>query len=234
MKKRLLAITLISWFGILLSVAPASPFECPESIDAASTVTVVPKGWDAVPGGTRFPFESITVFDGHPRGEASLVPDRDVEDAKGKAAVSEWLFEGGAKDAWFTCSYRGVPSSLAMRIPDGARRCSVTAHHESWGWQYDRTITCDTGTQAPLDALYRDLGKTCDRISLPNSMAQENAREREARMADLEKRRAGLVDQFRTPAGRAYLESRLGGITDELERRCVTQALKELEGRGSR
>jgi hypothetical protein len=128
------------------AVVSARPFvvECPAALDASSKVSVVPKGWTAVPGETHFAFDNITVFDGQPMDRASLVPDRDLEESEnGKTAVSEWLFPEGAKNIWFTCSYRGTPSSLAMKVSSVVLRCTTLSRRESWGWRHEPKIICE-------------------------------------------------------------------------------------------
>jgi len=121
--------------------------ECPASLNATSSVTMAPTGWEAVPGETRFPFERLAIFDGHPTDRASLVPDRGLEDsADGKTGVSEWRFPGGTKNIWLGCTYRGTPSMLARRIADGTLKCSAIAGRESWGWEFDRKLVCEKAT----------------------------------------------------------------------------------------
>jgi hypothetical protein len=142
---RVCFIALIAYAGV--AFADSLPLECPAMLSATSNVTSVPKGWTAVPGDTEFHFDNVAVFDGHPMNRASLVPDRGLEEAKDeKTGVSEWQFPGGAKDKWLGCSYRGTPSTLAIRIPDGTLKCSVHARQEPWGWQHERKFVCEKAT----------------------------------------------------------------------------------------
>ena len=128
----------------LTGAAAAITYECPATLEVTPTVAAVPKGWSAVPGETRFQFENISIYDGHPKGLASLVPDKNVGASKSeRTGVAEWRFPGGAHDVWLGCNYSGTRSSVAIRVPDGMQRCSVTARRERWGWQHDRKLTCD-------------------------------------------------------------------------------------------
>lgn len=131
---------------VLPAAASGRPFvfECPASLDASSKVTAMPKGRIPVSGETPFPFDNITIFYGNPKDRVSMVPDRDLEETKdGKTGVSEWQFPGGAKNIWFTCSYRGTPSSLGVKVPNGMLRCRAISRRESLGWVHARKLVCE-------------------------------------------------------------------------------------------
>lgn len=144
------AVTVVAHFcafavAMCAAVAHAGPIvlECPVTIEVSSRVTNVPKGWIVVPGATQRAFDNIAIFDGHPKERASLVPDRDLEESgNGQTGISEWSFPSGSKNMWLGCSYRGTPSELALRLPDGIRKCSVQARKEAWGWEHERKVVC--------------------------------------------------------------------------------------------
>lgn len=136
---QLLSLTLVG----LATTAQSAPLsiECPASIKPTASVNIVPPGWSVVSGEASSPFDSLAIFDGNPSELASLVPDRDLPDAKvGARGEAEWEFEGGAKNIWVGCAYARTTVSLAQVIPDGVMKCRVQATREKDGWQLARKV----------------------------------------------------------------------------------------------
>jgi hypothetical protein len=67
----------------------------------------------------------------------------------------------------------------------------------------------------------------CNRVRLPNSMAQSEEVDRDARMRRLAERRGALARSLADRDGIAYLNQRLAATNDELDSRCVAELLSD-------
>src|ERR1051325_5192028 len=73
-----------------VSAAPSST--CPPTLVAAQTLTGGVAGWEPFEDDTPVQLMSVSVFDGHPRERASLVPDSDTASAGRRGAG--WVLPG--------------------------------------------------------------------------------------------------------------------------------------------
>jgi len=68
---------------------------------------------------------SVSVYDGHPSGMATLVPTAASE--KNKKRISRWNLtpNSGAGGYWVACNYSNTLLMVAKRVPSSASVCEV-------------------------------------------------------------------------------------------------------------
>jgi hypothetical protein len=104
---------------------------CPKSIHTKQTIESAPPGWKAANGKGEHSLAAITLFDGPPEQEASLVYDSYI---KGKTADrATWKFDP-SQHIWISCIYQGTEITLAKPLSEKTTECRVS---------YSRSIHID-------------------------------------------------------------------------------------------
>src|SRR5579862_8588154 len=112
------------WKSILLSalltggLCAADFMPCPARVDVQRQQLAKPvAGWAAAQGSeARHDLWFVTLYDGEPKGMASLVPDT------GSRLKSGWtLAPAGAY--WLECHYTQTTIVLSRQVPAGAKLC---------------------------------------------------------------------------------------------------------------
>jgi len=69
-------------------------------------------------------FSGVTIYSGHPRERASLVPE---EKSNGKNTyVAHWQFTPSEKETvWISCHYLGTHATYTMELPTKTTFCEV-------------------------------------------------------------------------------------------------------------
>jgi hypothetical protein len=109
---------------------PAPSATCPSDISVAQSLSAPATGWDSFEDDTPTQLMSVGVFDGHPREQASLVPDSDTESA-GRRVVVWQLAEKPARGYWLACYYDHSRIALTRMLPAGITRVEVTRDPQS-------------------------------------------------------------------------------------------------------
>lgn len=129
MKGIWIALALV--FAVLVScsgdraAASSDSLVCPKAIPVQQTLPATEPGWGTFEDDTPAQLMNVALFEGHPKGKASLVPDEEAE-ADGRA-VSRWhLLENGTRRYWIACYYDHSRIGLTRQVPSGAKVCEVT------------------------------------------------------------------------------------------------------------
>ena len=122
----------------LLPQKQASSFTllCPADISTVQTSTAVPEGWEVFVDttNTRHFLESISLYSGHPRDMASLVPDNEG-DTSDESSV--WtIFPDAGRSYWVSCKYHDTDIMLIKSFVI-TKSCVVTAKPEVNSVQVD-------------------------------------------------------------------------------------------------
>lgn len=122
--------------------AQAAPLvlSCPATVSVADSAQA-PAGWEAVPSAQPHAFSNVSLFSGHPREMASLVPDK--QSRSGKQLVSTWSLPGGSEPYWLACGYTQTTQQLAQRLPAGLSRCTATHTGPSAALQASPEVRCE-------------------------------------------------------------------------------------------
>lgn len=106
---------------------PVGLVKCPESPTVEESFRDVDAGWEVVrdEGKRGVHLTSISVYDGHPSGMATLVPNAASE--KNKKRISRWnLTPNTGAGYWVACNYSNTLLMVAKRVPSSASTCEVS------------------------------------------------------------------------------------------------------------
>jgi len=130
-------------FGLLLVGADAKAvvvFKCPYEVSTTQSLKgAVPSEWepllDTLNGNQLI--ERISVYDGHPKEGADLIPDN-VGKNGGKKEDSYWSFTPG-RTYWLACFYSQNVIRLVQKIPSDVKKCTLKIHP---AYQRPVSLTC--------------------------------------------------------------------------------------------
>lgn len=123
---------LIGALTILLTVPahagePIGLVKCPESPAVEESFRGVDAEWEVVrdEGKRGVHLVSVSVYDGHPSGMATLVPTTSSE--KNRKRISRWhLAPNSEAGYWVACNYSNTLLMIAKRVPSSAGVCEVS------------------------------------------------------------------------------------------------------------
>jgi hypothetical protein len=122
--KLLAAMCLVASAGTCFA---SEAYTCPTKITYASASVAVqnmPPGFESlVPASTVSFLTGSNMFNGHPKEEASLMPNFSSPDGK----IDRWDFVGDfSRGKWISCDYERGFVRLVKRVDDSAKSCTAT------------------------------------------------------------------------------------------------------------
>ena len=128
--KRRRSQTLLS--GIVLTgllTAPASCLAqgivCPKTVAVKQELAGVEPPWEALQEEVPSQLMSVTIFDGHPKQRATLVPDAEAK-RNGNRVYTWHLASNRTQTYWIGCSYDRTNMMLIRPLDPGIASCQVT------------------------------------------------------------------------------------------------------------
>ncbi|MGH7924300.1 MAG: STY0301 family protein [Candidatus Binatus sp.] len=97
---------------------------CPPTIKVEQQASAPAPDWTVTYSGYETAIAGVTVFDGPPADEASLVPDS--EKTAGDYMVQTWKLTKSDRGYWLQCNYANTTAQIARRLPADVARCDVT------------------------------------------------------------------------------------------------------------
>jgi hypothetical protein len=125
--------------GLAAQAAPLV-LSCPATVSVAASAQA-PAGWEAVPSTQPLSFSNVSLFSGHPREMASLVPD--TQRRSGKQLLSTWNLPGGSERYWLACGYTQTTLQITLRLPAGLTRCTATHAGPNAALQASPELRCE-------------------------------------------------------------------------------------------
>ena len=115
-------------FRLALLLAPLLAFgadvTCPPSMDTRQQASSPPAEWTVSRDDGASHLAGITIYDGPPSEQASLVYDNRTSGKGTWAAV--WTFPAGPPRPYFlACSYEGTKLILSRQLPAATKECRV-------------------------------------------------------------------------------------------------------------
>jgi hypothetical protein len=83
--------------------------------------------WAVSYSGYETALAGVTIFEGPPAEQASLVPDN--EKTVGDNVIQTWRLTRSDRGYWLQCNYANTTAQIARRLPDSIARCDVVLDH---------------------------------------------------------------------------------------------------------
>ena len=77
--------------------------------------------------GYQTAISGVTIFDGPPAEQASLVPDG--EKTRGDDVIQTWQLAKNDRGYWLQCNYANTTAQISRRLAAGVARCDVISDH---------------------------------------------------------------------------------------------------------
>ena len=124
----------------------------PLSIEARPTPVPVPEGWQVTAQAAPCRLQSLTVFDGLPQEQASLVPDTDQALPGGRGVLTWTLAPVSAAGTWVALSYSCKTLVLNRPLPASATGFRVTYEQRTRGEGLPRIVKAEIRLAAEPEA----------------------------------------------------------------------------------
>jgi hypothetical protein len=97
---------------------------CPLTIAVAQSASAPEPGWTVSYSGYNTALSGVTIFDGPPASQASLLPDN--EETTNYRVFQTWKLGSSNNGYWLQCNYANTTAQISQQLPTGARKCEVT------------------------------------------------------------------------------------------------------------
>ena len=113
---------------LLIAIQPvsyAAEIVCPPNLEVQEKLAAeTPSGWNPRSSdGLRY-LGGVTLFEGNPAQQVSLVPDADRK-SKGNERIAKWKFVKSQAPIWLSCSYNGTGITFSRPLPGDVRSCTL-------------------------------------------------------------------------------------------------------------
>ena len=117
--------------GFALAIAPAhlvhAESACPRTITVEQRASAPAPDWSVSYSGYETALQGVTIFEGPPAEQASLVPDS--EKTSGDNLIQVWRLSKSDRGYWLQCNYANTTAQIAQRLPASIARCDVVYDH---------------------------------------------------------------------------------------------------------
>jgi hypothetical protein len=97
---------------------------CPPTIAVAQSASAPDPTWTVSYSGYNTALAGVTIFDGPPASQASLMPDN--EETTSYRIFQTWKLGSSSNGYWLQCNYANTTAQISQQLPPGVRRCEVT------------------------------------------------------------------------------------------------------------
>jgi len=97
---------------------------CPPTLAVEQKAPAPAPGWTVTYSGYNTAIAGVTIFDGPPADQASLVPDR--EQTTTDTVIQTWELAKNDRGYWLQCEYTNTTAQISQRLPVNVARCDVT------------------------------------------------------------------------------------------------------------
>ena len=96
---------------------------CPATIVVEQRASAPAPDWTVSYSGYETAVAGVTIFDGPPAQQASLVPDSEKQVADN--IIQVWQLPKSDHGYWLQCNYANTTSQISRRLPPSVKRCDV-------------------------------------------------------------------------------------------------------------
>ena len=120
-----IALSIIA-FACAIAVSGIASAEetCPLTIAVAQSASAPSPEWTVSYSGYNTALAGITIFDGPPANQASLLPDG--EETTNYRVFQTWKLGSSSNGYWLQCNYANTTAQISRQLPAGVRKCEVT------------------------------------------------------------------------------------------------------------
>ncbi len=97
---------------------------CPPSLAVEQKASAPAADWTVTYSGYKTAIAGVTIFDGPPAEQASLVPDN--EQTTKTAVIQTWKLAKSDRGYWLQCDYANTTAQIYRRLPASVTRCDVS------------------------------------------------------------------------------------------------------------
>lgn len=116
---------------------------CPPTIVVEQRATAPAPDWTVSYSGYETAVAGVTIFDGPPAQQASLVPDSEKQ--VGDNLIQVWQLPKSDRGYWLQCNYANTTSQISRRLPPNFNRCDVVLSRNvrfSGGGNVVKSVNC--------------------------------------------------------------------------------------------
>ena len=100
---------------------------CPATIVVEQRASAPAPDWTVSYSGYETAVAGVTIFDGPPAQQASLVPDSEKQ--VGDNIIQVWQLPRSERGYWLQCNYANTTAQISHRLPASVNRCDVVLNH---------------------------------------------------------------------------------------------------------
>ena len=116
--------------GLACATAPVhlaqAESACPQTVAVEQRASAPTPDWTVTYSGYETAVAGVTIFDGPPAQQASLVPDS--EKTVGDSIIQVWQLPKSDRGYWIQCNYANTTAQISHRL-EGVTRCDVVSDH---------------------------------------------------------------------------------------------------------
>jgi hypothetical protein len=138
-------------FGLITFACAIAPVNlvraesaCPQTIVVEQRASAPTPDWTVSYSGYETAVAGVTIFDGPPAQQASLVPDS--EQPVGDNIFQVWQLPKSDRGYWLQCNYANSTAQISRPLPASVRRCEVVLNHNvrfgGGGGNVVRSVNC--------------------------------------------------------------------------------------------
>ena len=119
--------------GFACAIAPVhlarAESACPATVTVEQRASAPAPDWAVTYSGYQTAVAGVTIFDGPPAEQASLVPD--TEKPSGDNIIQIWQLPKSDRGYWLQCNYANTTAQISRRLPASVSRCDVVYNHNT-------------------------------------------------------------------------------------------------------
>ena len=116
---------------------------CPAEIAVEQKATAPAPQWAVSYSGYQTAVEGVTIFEGPPSEQASLVPDN--QKTSDDKVIQSWQLIKSDRGYWLQCRYANTTAQISRRLPSNVARCDVVYDrnmHFGGGGMVVKSVNC--------------------------------------------------------------------------------------------
>jgi hypothetical protein len=141
--KRLTTLLILVAYAIAPVHFARAESACPATVTVEQRASPPAPDWAVTYSGYQTAVAGVTIFDGPPAEQASLVPDS--EKPSGDNIIQIWQLPKSDRGYWLQCNYANTTAQISRRLPASVSRCDVVLNHNqrfSGGSYVVKSVNC--------------------------------------------------------------------------------------------